>query len=230
MTNWDTWKSAIPIEAAIITDVDETLREKYKTACQAELERSRYDQAIGSDIWPILEEAAELLPEAYIYEARELYYPKAPPEIINDWEADFIKLLISGKIQTIGFRAPRQPESSPKLLPPDTWEDWVDWHEGTVSANGITFVGVRIAPPDMLPSSQESEKSIGRPSRQNQINEAFHALYKEGLLDFSGPMKSNYPAIRQWVLANYPDNEIGERGLGDKTMANIVNPLIAKHK
>lgn len=230
MTNWDIWKSSIPIEAALITDVDDTLREKYKAACQSELVRSKHDPSIGSNIWPVLKEAEKYLLESEYYKGMERYWPDAPDDTIRNSEVDFFELVMSGKIKTIGFRAPRQPESNPKFLLTDTWEDWIDWQQGTVAANGMTFVAVRIAPPDMQFNSKETERNIGRPSRKNQIIEAFHALQKDGMIDFSGPMKSNYPIIRQWVLTTYPDNEFGERGLGDKVMANIVNPLIASHK
>ena len=199
-------------------------------ACKAEAKRSRYEQNIGSDISPILEEAAKLLPEAYIFEAKGHYFPKAPPDIISDWQTEFVELVTSGRIQTIGFRSPRQPESTPKFIPPDTWEGWVDWQQGTVSANGMTFVGVRIAPRDMLSNSQETERNIGRPSKKDQLVEAFHALRKDGLVDFSGPMNVNYPVVRRWVQMNYPGMKNEEQGLGDKTMARVINPLIAKHK
>ncbi|MCR9215531.1 MAG: hypothetical protein NXI13_17600 [Proteobacteria bacterium] len=230
MTNWSIWNSGIPIEAALITCADNSLRRKYVAACQLELKRSKNDPSNGTEIWPVLEEAAKLLPEAEIYEARDFYHPNAPPDVIKDWQKEFLELTTSGKVQSIGFSAPRSPESSPKFIPQDTWEGWVNWQEGAISANGLSFVGVRIVNPKALSNKQLNEIKIGRPSKKDQITKAFHELENEGLINFSGPMRTNYPAIRRWIQTNFPDAENGERGLGDKTMARIVNPLITGKK
>lgn len=135
--------------------------------------------------------------------------------------------IANGVVWAVGYATPRRHTDAPVRIPPDVWSGKVDWDKGEVSGNGLHFVAVRVALPpktpiDLISLPSESPK-LGRPSLKNEILEAYLALEKGGIVDYSKPMVRLYQPIRDWLCVKYP-NRAGTFGdLSDEAVRRIIS-------
>jgi len=157
-------------------------------------------------------------------------------EIERSLRAKLLAYINSGELLAYGIALPRRPDDEPIPVPPDLWAGVVSWHNSRLHANGLRMEQVKLVKaspntlaatktPAVTESPEEPTRPAGRPSRKDQIIEAFHALTDSGKIDFYKPASHCYPAIRKWVKEHYPNDADPERGLGDKALEKHFNPL-----
>ena len=155
--------------------------------------------------------------------------------------ATLLQYIGQGKLRAFGLAMPRKPEDTPIEVPPDLWTGIVAWQDNRLQANGLRIEQVKLIDAKVFEkhaterSTQISEeieplRSAGRPSRKDQIIEAFHALLNSGELNLGKPASHSYPAVKKWVQEHYPIDDDPERGLSDKALEKHFNPLFRERK
>lgn len=140
-----------------------------------------------------------------------------------------LKYIKSGELIAAGFSLPRRASDSPEFIPDDVWGGYVDWDKGTIEANGLSVVEVRLTHPSWLLRSQMDSpptRGRGRPSRKADVLTAFNALLELGKINLNGPMKANYGVVRAYVMQEFPNNDNDDTGLSDTYLAQEINHLI----
>lgn len=149
----------------------------------------------------------------------------------NEFREAVLRHIKNGSLVAYGYSHPRHASDLPQKVPSDLWNSFIHLDKDKLDHNGLRMDAIRLTPLQWItgPTSEEPA-SAGRPSRKEQIIEAFHVLVENRQIDFSKPAKHCYETVRLWVQTHYPDVEDNEKGLGDKTMANIVNHLFKAKK
>lgn len=147
----------------------------------------------------------------------------------KDLEDSILRKINDGALVAVGFLEPRKPIDRPALIPNDVWDGEIDWKESTVKGNGLSYVAVRInADVDEQSGhagSKEPESPLrpqGRPSLKPYIDEAYVALKAEGQIDWSKSRARMYPAVKNWLCAQYPEMADKFSGTSDKTLAKYT--------
>ncbi|MBU6298982.1 MAG: hypothetical protein KGJ79_04455 [Alphaproteobacteria bacterium] len=80
---------------------------------------------------------------------------------------------------------------------------------------------LQIAPPSALPRKINPPK-IGRPSCRKIIEIAYEKLKQSGEINFLAPQIIAIRQIRDAVIAVFPNDIKGDRGLGDETIRRVI--------
>jgi len=162
-------------------------------------------------------------------------------------EKDVQRQLIKNELLGIGYCMPRSPSSAPDVIPADAWTGKVDWAKGTLEGGGMSFVQVRVIlekqlewalrpkskndlfSPEPSPPKINAPK-VGRPTVQKEIFDAFGKLTAEGLIDFSGSMRSHFDLIRDRMGKDNPDHAGQFRALADETIRKEISADFKKLK
>jgi len=224
MKLFDIWEKAIPLSRAFI-------RFGNREAA-AEYTKLRETTSAVAMLGAITERAEQ--GDGFLEAFQNATKPTAPARkrashLAQALKEETLHHVSKGVLVAYGYSQPRHASDKPQRVPRDLWSGTVNWEADKITGNGLKMEAVRLVPAQWL-TSQSLPAPVGRPGRQQQTTEAFHALHKEGRIDFIKPMKANYPAIRNWVKAHYPDENHPDHGLSDKTLARDINPLILKHK
>lgn len=155
-------------------------------------------------------------------------------ELREELLSDCLKRLRKGQLKAYGFATPRRPSDSPQPVPPDLWNGIIGWDSSKVRSDSLTMEAVRLIPPhwetELLAQqvSAGSDMRPGRPSRGDQIVEAFEALDEAGQIDYAAPMAQTFDPIRNRVQATHPDE--GTKGLSEKTIAKTISARFNERK
>lgn len=138
-------------------------------------------------------------------------------------------LLRSGDHVAYGFGAPRDFDAVPRRIPKDVFSGTVNWEEDTVSANGLTVVGVRVCSIGSLENGT-SGRPAGRPSRQPEIVQAYLELKATGQIDFQSTANAICEQVRAHIIAREPPNQAETAGLDPRTIERHIGPDIERER
>lgn len=164
-------------------------------------------------------------------------YRNEEKELKKQLKDNILRYVSKGILVGYGFSSPRNVEDVPQLVPNDLWAEY--WHStgNTLTSGSLTMENIRVARKELIndqlslaKGDHEEIRPAGRPSRKNQIIDAFHILADEGEIDFSKPKTHCYALIRNRVLTQYPEENDGEKGLGDKAIQKHISPLFDTKK
>lgn len=152
-------------------------------------------------------------------------------------QADIVARFRAGELLALGYATPRHANDPAVPIPTEIWGGKIDWDEGTVSSEGLSFVAVKIPKPDAVAAVLLTEKIIaepprpvGRPSFKVEIHRAYDVLKIEGRIDFSRPMHTHYQLIRDWLAAHYTDRSQQFLDLGRETIRKELGPRFKADK
>ncbi len=150
--------------------------------------------------------------------------------LLQTLQEALVHRLKAGKLLGFGYEMPRQASSEPVKIPSDVWFGSVKWGTSSVKGNGLEFIQVRVCEaqhvaleaPYVLPSVKR-----GRPSRSDQISEAFWSLDESGEVpDTVENLKALFTPILRRIDILYPDQAGDRAGLSEKTLYEKVSNLI----
>lgn len=219
MDTWLFWKMAIPLAQAYLRFAPQGRTERYQDLLGTHSWHSIPGRVLerisdGVDGWAALQDFTS--------------QPGQLHSLIDELRSDCVRHVHTGALNAYGFAVPRTPADLPRLVPPDLWSGTVRWERSILECNGLKMEGIRLIPPhweDQLVTRQVTSSDRtgpGRRSRESQILEAFDALCESGQIDFTKPMKWTFEPIRSRVLAKYPEDPDGAKGLSDKTIAKTI--------
>ena len=144
----------------------------------------------------------------------------------NGIKADVIRRLTAGELLAVGYPAPRRRRQPPVWILPSTWEQGrVSWMESELWTDTNAFEQVRvILSPAAAAASivatippPEPTRPAGRPTRREDIRQAYIALREAGRIDFSA-LSRNIPLIREAALRLRGGDMTDTKGLKDSTI------------
>ncbi len=125
----------------------------------------------------------------------------------------------------LGFSAPRHVGDSPVIVPFDFWDCIIGpGASAEHSCNGLTFVAVRVIPPDLAPALTSTDAANtaasppGRPSLAQLIKAAIVDLRREDASLDSKPWKERLAVVRGRILQRNPHLTASSAGLADRTL------------
>lgn len=139
-----------------------------------------------------------------------------------------MKYIKNGQLVATGFSVPRHPSDEPEFVPQDILS-FLNWESGYIRAKGYHIVEIRLSHRSWMKQTkpQPSSSKIGRPSLKPEIKKAFDALDEQGKIKYHCAMKRNNPAVRRFVVEKIlSPNADPNKGLDDKTISAVINPLI----
>lgn len=153
--------------------------------------------------------------------------------------SDLLRWLHSGHVRAYGYPVPRVPQDPPQLVPSDLWSSantCVRWEKDEVEGNGLKMAGVRLVitrwEKELLAKAATGTpapdiRSPGRPGVDWPVQEAFAALAESGCIDCERPMTNYHQAVRDWLVARYPDAAHEFEGLNGRTITNHTRALFS---
>ncbi|MEP3321513.1 MAG: hypothetical protein ABJN40_10745 [Sneathiella sp.] len=214
--SWEKWNKAISLQNAPLKFGDEAQAAAYRKYHQEQNGMMMLEKLISN-----IEGDAK---GADIFEGLAVK-TTSKLEILTSLRNDTKKRLLSGELTGYGFQSPRNVQDAPVQIPSDLWNGRINWERDSLTSGSIKLESLRI---EELVSVEIAP--AGRPSRQEQIKEAFLTLADQGKIDFSKPKTACYETVRKWVLDHYPDEENGDKGLSVKALEKHVNPLFDQEK
>lgn len=160
---------------------------------------------------------------------------------------DLLNKLLSEKLAGLGFESPIKTSSHPQLIPIHIWPQKItdfDWNESSFLINGIEFFKIRIIKKTELkkqkniqikkkelkpPNLEVTDKKVGRPSKKQEIIDAYNFLKNECKIDYSKTFKSHTKLIQQTVRTLNPD-QTNDKGLGNEAIRRTVKHLFDQEK
>lgn len=160
---------------------------------------------------------------------------------------DLLNKLLSEKIAGLGFESPIKTSSQPQLIPIHIWPQKINefnWNESSFLSNGVEFQKIRIIKniefknerniqnkkeEIQLPDFQITDKFVGRPSKKQEIINAYNLLKKKNKIDYSKTFKSHTPLIREAVRLQNP-TLTDDKGLGDEAIRRTVKSFFDQEK
>ncbi|NKX37371.1 hypothetical protein HGG70_05405 [Rhodobacteraceae bacterium R_SAG4] len=140
--------------------------------------------------------------------------------------------LQNAQLIAYGFEPPRRMDGQPVEIPATYWTGRVQWDECKLTVQGLEFIEIRIVTPQvrdevLKPSKIETPEAqaTGRPSIKPLIEEAFHALLSDGLIDPTKSAKAHYPVVRQWLQSNKPEAGANATSPTDEGIRKYFSPL-----
>jgi len=117
-----------------------------------------------------------------------------------------------GHLFAYGFEPPRRMNDQPVPIPPHYWPGKPDWENSAITFQGIQLVEVKLTTQrirakilNLEPVSEiGAEIGAGRPGFEGDILEAYRALLSAGKINPNASIKSQCPAIRNWLVENKP--------------------------
>jgi hypothetical protein len=160
---------------------------------------------------------------------------------------DLLNKILSEKLAGLGFESPIKTSSQPQLIPIHIWPQKINefnWNESSFLSNGVEFQKIRIIKniefkkerniqnkkkEIQLPDFQITDKSVGRPSKKQEIINAYNLLKNKNKIDYSKTFKSHTPLIREAVRLQSP-TLTDDKGLGDEAIRRTVKSLFDQEK
>ena len=154
---------------------------------------------------------------------------KSSSDYLAQMRLQVVRWVSDGTLKAFGYPAGRKPDDVPVPVPDDLWACTVDWGNSRVTGNGLTMEGVRLilksSLPPMLASLNTSGTNIdgrgGRPSRADEIAEAYKALSKNGEITPDMSLKVAAGKVRATLIQRTGI----ERGLHEETIRPIIKPF-----
>jgi len=155
-------------------------------------------------------------------------------------EAEVLHLIKSKSLLCFAFEKPRTVRADALQLSSSVWQGKLNWNEGTIVHEGLTFIEVRLiaatkhqsllgAALDQVVSAAEPAR-MGRPGMAVDIAEAFFALREGGKYDLNISVRTQCDMIREWLIHWKPDGEYNPGRPGYETIRRHINPLIKAEK
>lgn len=132
-----------------------------------------------------------------------------------------------------GFEPPRRMGTQPLEIPKYYWSGQIDWIKSTLTFNGIQFVEVRLISASKRAKVLElapvpktgSEATPGRPGFEADILEAHKLLLDAGKFNPNASLKSQCPAIRNWLI----ENKLGKGYSSKKPGYEVIRKYLQKN-
>ncbi|MCV2880225.1 hypothetical protein OE699_15385 [Sedimentimonas flavescens] len=156
----------------------------------------------------------------------------ARSELAKKLQANILSYIANGQLHGFGYELPRQVASAPVAIPKVAWTGQCDWVNGTLSYQGLQFVGVRLTTNrkrneilerghvDLTPP-----RAVGRPSVAKDILSAIHALHEAGEIDVTASQYSHICKLRGWLELHRPDLDPPPNAISDETFRKQFAPF-----
>jgi len=235
------WRRGVSLRAVYSGQFDFETDLKIGRACRKIAQASSTVPQLFSELFEQLRFAEDRVwPDVTFHKLNNAQFPHGDDNDTFLSHLDILELLRREILIAIGFQAPRIQESEPCMVPADVWDGTIAWEDDRLTGNGLSFVGVRVAPPlskealDTLPEPPREDKVAAMPtepvrpeargpkSRKEEIIAAYQGLKRGSYVDENTPLKQLGPAIREYLKANTPLEEWRERGLGDETVRRVI--------
>lgn len=160
---------------------------------------------------------------------------------------DLLNKILSEKLIGLGFESPIKSSDIPQYIPLYIWPQKIidfDWDNSSFSINGVKFINIKIIKNSELkkdnnlknkkeeikpPNIEIIDKPVGRPSRKQEIINAYNFLRDKGKIDYSKTFKSHITIIRETVRSLNPKLE-NDKGLGDEAIRRTVKHFFDQEK
>ena len=216
------WQRATPIQKARTKFGPQELAEKHAKTANVTLlgEMARHGSTLSGDKLAGIDVLVKSL------EAAQPAFGKKWDTIhaLNDF---FIGEFQSGSLRCFAFEAPRSFHSVPVEITPELWTAFPDWDKGEFKANGLHLIELRVLPSEGAPvvTYNHEQKLFGRPSIEEPVTGAFHALHALGKINTNFSMKSHYPLVRKWIEFNYLKEVIDANTISNEGIRGHFSPL-----
>lgn len=151
-------------------------------------------------------------------------------KLLQTLQSRLVQQLIFGHVVGYGYEMPRQASAKPVRIPNDVWTGTIKWGISSVKGNGLEFIQVRVCRAEKVElHSPPAEPSVkrGRPSRADQITEAFWSLDEDGEIpDTVENVKALFTPILMRIDRLNPDQAGDRVGLSKQTLYARVPKLI----
>ncbi len=147
----------------------------------------------------------------------------------DELKTQCLKWIRTGTLKAYGFPIPRKVSDEPSEVPADLWGGTIIWRKDTIEANGLRIEAVRIvqAPPPQVDHTQKP----GRPSRRDEIYQAYAELKERGAIDFeTTSLKAICTQVQERVLARNPNHPDGTKGIGYKAIERTIREDVNAEK
>ena len=160
---------------------------------------------------------------------------------------DLLNKLLSEKLAGLGFESPIKSSDTPQYIPLHIWPQKIidfDWDNSSFSINGVEFLKIKIIKNTELinkkninnkkeeikpPNIEIIDKPVGRPSRKQEIINAYNFLRDKGKIDYSKTFKSHIKTIRETVRLLNTKLE-NDKGLGGEAIRRTVKHFFDQEK
>jgi hypothetical protein len=156
----------------------------------------------------------------------------ARSELMKKLQARILSYIASGQLHGFGYELPRQVASAPVAIPKAAWAGQCDWVNGTLSYQGLQFVGVRLTTNRIRNEILERghvdrtpPRAVGRPSVAKDILSAMHALHEAGEIDVTASQYSHFCKLRGWLELHRPDLDPPPNAISDETLRKQFAPF-----
>lgn len=231
-TNYKIWREGIPIEIIALIECSKEHLGELKLLLHQFEDKSSDKSSLAEEISMFLASAfSALAPDRDYYDHKFEYRMFGSSFGNADGFAPVTRLLSEGHIRTYGFLEPRSPKSPPFQIPPDVWEGDYDLAAGTVWGNDLSFCSARIVSDasytkhihDRWGKSDPVVRSVGRPSNQGMIFNAYQSLKSRGVIDFNAPMTKAYISIRKELVRRFPGSADQMEKLANETIRGVIS-------
>lgn len=229
------WANAIPMRQAAIAYAPKNLRAQWDSTQKVSilktltdgLKASPKDGPQGMDLFMKAMEKPQKIHQTRI-------------EIQETCQANILRYIQSGALQSFAFAAPRTVSASPIELESRVWRGRLKWPDSTITHESLTFVEVRLITPNNVKTllAAKLEKIIptttrpvvGRPTIKNDIEDAFQSLLAAGKFDLEASVKSQCQDIRRWLVHFKTDGNYGPDKPKYDAIRKHLKPLVIAEK
>ncbi|MEH6478154.1 MAG: hypothetical protein V7727_20845 [Sneathiella sp.] len=155
----------------------------------------------------------------------------------KELQADVLINLKKGNLVGFGFSTPRKMDDDPQEIPLKVWENNIVWDNNRIEGRGLVVEDVRIVSRQTILIAKRQTVPVpyeitskGRPSRREEILEAFTDLNNKGEIDYSGPMRSVVPLIQNWLFIHPIYSKQGDQGLGSQVIIRTISSAFKEKK
>ncbi|MGX9353981.1 hypothetical protein ACS3SW_02110 [Roseobacteraceae bacterium S113] len=190
----DLWKAARPLSQAWLTYASPDQRVEWKKAQSVSM-----IEAFTSSLQKADGEPSQKLMAATERMAEIATQRNAISNALKNQTLEWIR---GRKLYALGFDTDRTLETLPVELPNSVWDGVLEWEKSRVAFQGLTFREVGLITSKMradilnVGNSLKSEKTVGRPSIAQDVQDAFATLVSEGKVDLQKTIKWHCHLVR----------------------------------
>lgn len=214
-----TWQRGIPLSQAFYRFMPRDVQEQWKSLSEA-----NSNLTIARKLNDIVSQSVQTEPGQVMKQFAGLVdhdASRARSTLEDQLKAQCLNWIRTDALKAYGFPTPRKVSDEPSEVPADLWGGSVIWHKNTIEANGLRIEAVRIV--QASPPQEDHTKKPGRPSRRDEIFQAYAELKERNAIDFeTASLKSICTQIQGHLLARSPSHPDGTKGIGDKAIERTI--------